>query len=78
VCNKLLEEFGYPIISTSVNDSSQRILNDPDEIAAVLEHVLDIFLDCGPLGLEPSTVVDLTDETPMILREGKGSIEFLV
>ena len=75
VCKMLLEEFGNPIISTSANDSSLRILNDPDEIADILGHVLDLILDCGPLGLEPSTVVDLTNETPKILRKGKGSTE---
>ena len=78
VCQMLLEEFGSPVISTSANDNSQSVLNDPDEIADILGHVLDIFLDCGPIGLEPSTVVDLTDDIPKILREGKGSIELLV
>ena len=75
VCQMLLEEFKNPIVSTSATDSEQNILNDPDEIAEELNHVLDLFLDCGPLGLEPSTVIDLTAEMPLVLREGKGVIE---
>ena len=77
ICQMLLEEFGNPVISTSANDPTQRVLNDPDEIVDILAHVLDLFLDCGPLGLEPSTVLDLTDDTPKVLREGKGKLEIL-
>lgn len=78
VCHMLLEEFGNPIISTSANDRSQNTLNDPDEIASAMNHVLDLFLDCGPIGLDPSSIIDLTEETPKIIREGKGSTEFLI
>lgn len=76
ICQMLLEEFSNPIISTSSNLSGSEVLNDPEEINDQLGKRLDMILDCGILGLEASTVVDLTSEEPIILRHGKG--EFLI
>ncbi|MBC7186381.1 MAG: threonylcarbamoyl-AMP synthase [Calditrichaeota bacterium] len=78
ICLMLLEEFGKPIVSTSASLPGGEILHDPDEIAEALAPHIDLFLDCGPLGLEPSTVVDLTGEEPVVLRQGKGPIDLLV
>lgn len=76
ICQLLLEEFPNPIISTSSNLSGSKILNDPDEINAQLGKQLDMILACGILGLEASTVIDLTTDEPKILRQGKG--EFFI
>lgn len=72
ICQMLLAEFPNPIISTSANLSGTEILNDPIEIEAELGKLVDLILDCGRLGLEASTVVDLTEKKPKILRRGKG------
>ena len=72
ICQLLLEEFPNPIISTSANLSGDDIMNDPDEINEQLGSRLDMILDCGLLGLDASTVVDLTSDEPNILRQGKG------
>lgn len=72
ICQMLLAEFPNPIISTSANLSGTEILNDPIEIEAELGKLVDLILDCGRLGLEASTVVDLTEKKPKILRSGKG------
>jgi tRNA threonylcarbamoyl adenosine modification protein (Sua5/YciO/YrdC/YwlC family) len=72
VCHALLAEFGRPIISTSACLSDQPFLTDPDEIAATFARTVDLFLDCGPGGLEPSTVIDLTQDEPVMIRQGKG------
>src|SRR5512143_1475784 len=60
VCQALLSEFGRPVISTSACLPDQDFLTDPDEIASTFARTVDLFLDAGPGGLEPSTVVDLT------------------
>jgi tRNA threonylcarbamoyl adenosine modification protein (Sua5/YciO/YrdC/YwlC family) len=73
-CHDLLAEFGKPIISTSASLHDQDFLNDPDEIAATFTHLVDLFLDSGPGGLEPSTVIDLTEDEPVIVRQGKGRL----
>ena len=74
VCQALLTEFGRPIISTSASLPQQTFLSDPDEIAAVFVHKVDMFLDSGPGGLEPSTIIDFTQDEPVIVRQGKGKL----
>jgi tRNA threonylcarbamoyl adenosine modification protein (Sua5/YciO/YrdC/YwlC family) len=75
VCQALLSEFGRPIINTSACLSDQRYLNDPEEIAATFERRADLFLDIGPGGLEPSTIIDFTQEEPVVVRQGKGKLK---
>lgn len=77
ICHMLLEEFGKPIVSTSASLPGGEILHEPEEIAEVLAPYVHFFLDCGPLGLEPSTVVDLTGDEPVVLRQGKGPVDLL-
>jgi len=74
VCQGLLAEFGRPIISTSAGISDQDFLSDPDDIAAVFDHVADLFLDSGPGGLEVSTIIDFTQDEPVVVRQGKGKL----
>jgi tRNA threonylcarbamoyl adenosine modification protein (Sua5/YciO/YrdC/YwlC family) len=72
ICQALLSEFGFPIISTSARLADQGFLNDPDEIAETFASTVDLFLDAGPGGLAPSTIVDLTQDAPVVVRQGKG------
>jgi tRNA threonylcarbamoyl adenosine modification protein (Sua5/YciO/YrdC/YwlC family) len=74
VCQALLAEFGKPIISTSACLAEQEFLNDPDEIEATFAHIADLFLDAGPGGLEPSTIIDFTQDEPVVVRQGKGKL----
>jgi tRNA threonylcarbamoyl adenosine modification protein (Sua5/YciO/YrdC/YwlC family) len=74
ICQALLSEFGRPIVSTSACLSDQEYLSDTDEIATTFGHLADIFLDSGPGGLEPSTIIDFTQEEPLIVRQGKGKL----
>jgi tRNA threonylcarbamoyl adenosine modification protein (Sua5/YciO/YrdC/YwlC family) len=74
ICQALLAEFGTPIISTSACLPDQVYLSDPDQIAETFARTVDLFLDAGPGGLEPSTIVDLTQEDPVLVRQGKGPL----
>jgi tRNA threonylcarbamoyl adenosine modification protein (Sua5/YciO/YrdC/YwlC family) len=74
VCQALLSEFGRPIISTSACLSDQEFLSDPEEIASTFERLADLFLDSGPGGLDPSTIIDFTQEEPVVVRQGKGKL----
>ena len=47
-------------------------LNDAEEIRLHLSHALDAIVDAGPCGIDVTTVVDLSGESPVLLREGKG------
>ena len=74
VCHALLAEFGNPIISTSACLPEQDFIGDPDRIESVFAKKVDLFLDAGPGGLEPSTVIDLTQDEPVLVRQGKGKV----
>ena len=62
----LLEALGEPILSCS--------LMLPDEIRDYLEKRVELIIHGGYLSQQPTTVVDLTDETPVIIREGAGDL----
>ena len=69
----LLAEMGEPMLSaTLLLPDTDVALSDAPHIRAALEHQLDLVIDSGPCGTEPSTVIDLTGETPELVRLGKG------
>jgi tRNA threonylcarbamoyl adenosine modification protein (Sua5/YciO/YrdC/YwlC family) len=73
----LVREIGHPILSSSVTTADGAILNDPDQIVQVFRNSVDMILDGGILLSEPSTVLDLTDEHPVVVRQGSGDISVL-
>ena len=58
--------------STLIMPGAELPMNDAEEIRETLEHAIDMVIDGGPCDLEPTTVVDLTGDTPAVLRHGKG------
>jgi tRNA threonylcarbamoyl adenosine modification protein (Sua5/YciO/YrdC/YwlC family) len=73
VVRDLLAELDEPLLScTLLLPDDELPLNDPQEIRARLEHQVDLVLDGGSCGMEMTTVVDLTEEVPVLLRYGKG------
>tara|TARA_R110001599_G_scaffold1478_5_gene7350 strand:+ start:8241 stop:8864 length:624 start_codon:yes stop_codon:yes gene_type:complete len=75
VAMALLADLGEPMMSvTLIMPDDELPLIDPYEIRDVLEHEVDLVIDGGYCGLEPTTVVDLADELPIILRAGKGDV----
>ena len=72
----LLEELGEPLLSSTLilPDDDHRPLNDPDEIRELLERRVDLVIDGGAVGLEPTTIIDLTGEAPELVRKGKGDV----
>ena len=78
LANQLVELLGHPILSTSVpTDEQEGFHTDPLEIADRFNHEIDMILDAGVLFNQPSTVVDFTDDKPLILRAGSGNIDAL-
>jgi tRNA threonylcarbamoyl adenosine modification protein (Sua5/YciO/YrdC/YwlC family) len=71
----ILAALGEPIMSsTLILPGSELPMNDPDEIWERLDGEVDLIIDSGGCGVEPSTVVDLTGDSPVIVRRGKGSV----
>jgi tRNA threonylcarbamoyl adenosine modification protein (Sua5/YciO/YrdC/YwlC family) len=75
VAHALLAELDAPMLSaTLLLPGEETPFSEAGEIRARLEKELDLVIDGGSSGVEPSTVIDLTAETPRVLREGKGSL----
>jgi tRNA threonylcarbamoyl adenosine modification protein (Sua5/YciO/YrdC/YwlC family) len=75
VAMALLEELGEPLLSsTLILPDHGAALNDPQEIRDQLDHELDLIIDSGACGLDVTTIVDLSQDAPLLLREGKGDI----
>jgi len=76
VAHALLVELGEPMLSATLSlPGDATPLADPAEIRARLERQLDLVVDAGASDVVPSTVIDLSGETPLVLRRGKGSLE---
>ncbi len=75
----LVEAMGHPIITSTVknNDTDQEMM-DPEEIEKVFGHAIQLTIDAGLIFPEPSSIVDLSDEVPEVLREGKGDVSFFL
>lgn len=75
VAHALLEELGEPLLSSTLSLPGDELpLNDAEEIRERLERQVDLILDCGPCGVEPTTVIDMTAEAPVLIRHGKGEL----
>jgi tRNA threonylcarbamoyl adenosine modification protein (Sua5/YciO/YrdC/YwlC family) len=71
----LLEELGEPLLSSSLILPGEEItMHDAEEIREHLSNLVDLVIDGGPVGLEPTTVIDLTGDTPVLVRRGKGEV----
>jgi tRNA threonylcarbamoyl adenosine modification protein (Sua5/YciO/YrdC/YwlC family) len=74
----IIEKLGRPILTTSLksDDEILEYFTDPEDIYEDFKKLVDIVVDSGPGGNTPSTVVDCTDEKPVVLRLGAGVLEF--
>lgn len=69
----LISALGEPILSCSLMLPNEEITqSDPDEIREHLEHQVDLIIHGGYLGQSPTTVIDLTQDSPEIIRVGSG------
>lgn len=71
----LLQELGEPMLSSTLMlPGADQALNDGAEIREHLDQELDLILDSGAVGLEPTTVIDLSGAAPVLVRRGKGEV----
>jgi len=71
----LLEKLGEPMMSVSlILPGEQLPLTDPYDIRESLQHDLDLVIDGGYCGMEPTSVIDLSEDVPVILRRGVGDV----
>lgn len=74
---QLVEQCGMPLLSTSVAVAPGKWLLDPREIEEEYRYDIDLVVDGGVLFADPSTVIDFSGPEPVLVREGKGPVDFL-
>lgn len=79
IARAIVESLGNPIVSTSIHDEDEVIeyTTDPELIFEKWQHLVDVVIDGGYGDNEASTVIDLTQDEPEIIREGKGSVDVI-
>lgn len=69
----LLEELGEPLMTSSLLLPGEEYpMTDPYDMRDTLQHHVDLIIDGGYCGMEPTTVIDLTDDSAVLVRQGKG------
>ncbi len=74
---EIVKQLGNPIVSTSIRDDDDVIeyTTDPELIFEKWEKLVDLVIDAGYGDNVASTIIDLSEDEPVIIREGKGSLE---
>lgn len=76
VARAIVEALGVPMVTASVRDDDEVVeyTTDPELIHERYGREVELVIDGGPGDIVPTTVVDLTDGEPEVLREGKGEL----
>ncbi len=78
VALKLVADLGNPIISTSTTNRKGELILDPAQIRSIFQFEVDLMLAQGSLGGEPSSIIDLSGDTPEIIRKGAGDVSLFL
>ena len=74
----IVRELGHPIISTSATNRKGEVLYDPFEIKNIFNSQVDLMLASGNIIGSPSSVIDLSEDEPEVVREGAGDVSLFV
>jgi tRNA threonylcarbamoyl adenosine modification protein (Sua5/YciO/YrdC/YwlC family) len=75
IAHALLEELGQPLLGTTlILPNEVQALTDAEDIRERLEKQIDLVIDGGACSLEPTTVIDLTEEEAVLVRQGRGAV----
>lgn len=73
VTQLLVDELGEPLLSSTLMlPGEEEAMSDPFEIRRRLEHELDLVIDAGEILYQPTTVIEFTQNVPVLVRQGKG------
>ena len=76
IIREIVRVLGNPVLTTSVRDEDEILeyTTDPELIAEKYKNEVDLIIDGGYGGIEASTIIDCSNEIPVIIREGKGKL----
>jgi len=77
IIREIVRVLGNPIMSTSIHDEDEIVeySTDPELIHEKFKEIADLVIDGGYGDNIPSTIVDCTEEVPVVVRQGKGIFE---
>lgn len=79
VVRAMLDTLGEPIMSSTLTlPDDDMPLTDALQIEERIGHEIDVIVDAGPAGIEPTSVIDLSGDTPEVLRVGRGDVNALL
>jgi tRNA threonylcarbamoyl adenosine modification protein (Sua5/YciO/YrdC/YwlC family) len=79
VVHAILDSLGEPIMSSTLSLVGDDMpLTDPDEIEARIGQQIEMIVDAGPTGIEPTSVIDLSQGSAEVLRVGRGDVSALL
>lgn len=73
----IIKELNEPLVVSTIHHADEILeyMTDPEEIHATFEHSVELVIDGGNGGNEPSTIIDCTGDEPVLVRQGKGFID---
>ncbi len=79
ILQKIINQLGHPIVNISIKDEDEVVeyTTDPELINEKWRKLVDVIIDAGYGDNNPSSVIDLSNDEPEIIREGKGDIDAL-
>ena len=80
ICREIINQLGFPLVSTSLHNEDDEIteyFTDPEMIYSQYQTIADAVIDGGYGNLYTTTILDCTEDEPVVLREGLGSLDVL-
>jgi tRNA threonylcarbamoyl adenosine modification protein (Sua5/YciO/YrdC/YwlC family) len=80
ICREIINQLGEPLVSTSLHNEDDEITDyftDPDMIYNQYQDIADAIIDGGYGNIYATTIIDCTEEEPVVIREGLGSLDIL-
>jgi tRNA threonylcarbamoyl adenosine modification protein (Sua5/YciO/YrdC/YwlC family) len=80
ICKEIINQLGEPLVSTSLHNEDDEITDyftDPDMIYNQYQDIADAIIDGGFGNIYATTIIDCTEEEPVVIREGLGSLDVL-
>ena len=80
ICREIINQLGFPLVSTSLHNQDDEITDyftDAQDIYMQFQNTVDSVIDGGFGNIYPTTIIDCTEEEPVVIREGLGSLDLL-
>jgi tRNA threonylcarbamoyl adenosine modification protein (Sua5/YciO/YrdC/YwlC family) len=80
ICREIINQLGFPLVSTSLHNEDDEIteyFTDPEMIYSQYQTIADAVIDGGYGNLYTTTILDCTEDEPVVVREGLGSLDVL-